>query len=200
MVAKLLAHMKPPVETARARRPAAPGYYELEVAALPTEPPVTYYVQLPPEYDPYRRYPAIVTLHGAGTHAPSSRSTGGRATGRRTARAGARPPATATSSIAPEWTAEHQKEYGYSGPRARRRAGLAPRRLPAVLHRHRPRVPLRPFHRRRRGLGHRPGPSRSLGRRDPHRRPSPTATATATGRTPSYCRSTSSTASWTAAR
>ncbi len=26
-----------------------------------------YYVQLPPEYDPHRRYPAIVTLHGSGT-------------------------------------------------------------------------------------------------------------------------------------
>ena len=29
--------------------------------------PVTYFVQLPPEYDPHRTYPAIVTLHGAGS-------------------------------------------------------------------------------------------------------------------------------------
>ncbi len=84
-------------------------------------------------------------------------------------------------------------------PRARRGAGFAPRRLPAVLHRHRSRVPLRPFHRRRRGLGHRPGPSRSLGRRDPHRRHG-RPLLRCTGRTPSRFPSTSSAASSTPTR
>jgi predicted esterase len=66
LVAKLLAHMRPPV-------PAPdfdlerPGYFELEVAALAGEPPVRYYVQLPPEYDPLRHYPTVVTLRGAAT-------------------------------------------------------------------------------------------------------------------------------------
>jgi predicted esterase len=37
------------------------------VAGLSEQPEITYYVQLPPEYDPYRRYPCVVTLNGAGT-------------------------------------------------------------------------------------------------------------------------------------
>ena len=34
---------------------------------IPGEADVTYYVQLPPEYDPYIRYSTVVTLNGAGT-------------------------------------------------------------------------------------------------------------------------------------
>jgi predicted esterase len=65
-VAKLLAHMKPPVAT-----PAqtVPGYYDLEIHGIEDEPDVTYHVQLPPEYDPYVKYPTVVTLHGAGSTA-----------------------------------------------------------------------------------------------------------------------------------
>lgn len=77
LTARLLAAMKPPVET-----PAPPpfqpptdgappqnavGMYRLQVDSLPGESPVDYLVQLPPEYDPNRRYPVIVTLHGAGS-------------------------------------------------------------------------------------------------------------------------------------
>ncbi len=43
------------------------GYFELSVPGIDKEPPVSYFVQLPPEYDPYRRYPTVVTLNGAGT-------------------------------------------------------------------------------------------------------------------------------------
>ena len=56
LVAKLIAHMKPPLETPSRRK--TPGFYELQVPGIDKEPDVTYYVQLPPEYDPYRRYPA----------------------------------------------------------------------------------------------------------------------------------------------
>ena len=49
------------------RQPA--GFLRARGAGLPGEPPFRYLVQLPPEYDPYRRYPTIVTLHGAGTTA-----------------------------------------------------------------------------------------------------------------------------------
>ena len=68
MVANLLAHMKPPVDPPE---PVAdkPGYYRLKAPGLAKESSVTYYVQLPPEYDPYRLYPTIVTLHGAGPNA-----------------------------------------------------------------------------------------------------------------------------------
>jgi hypothetical protein len=68
MVAKLLAHMKPPVESP-APANDTPGYYELEVPGLSPSPAVPYLVQLPPEYDPLRRYPTIVTLHGGGSTA-----------------------------------------------------------------------------------------------------------------------------------
>ena len=80
--------------------------------------------------------------------------------------------------IAPEWTDEHQKQYGYS---AREHAAVLNSLRDACRrfrHRHRPRVPLGPFDGRRRGLGHRPGPSRPVGGRDSDRGPERTATAT----------------------
>ncbi|MGI8978199.1 MAG: alpha/beta hydrolase-fold protein [Pirellulaceae bacterium] len=44
-----------------------PGLYLLEAKGPSEHPNIKYLVQLPPEYDPYRRYPVIVTLNGAGT-------------------------------------------------------------------------------------------------------------------------------------
>ena len=166
--------------------------------ALAKEPPVTYYVQLPPEYDPYRRYPAIVTLNGDHHRRAADRLVG-RATGqgRRPHRPGRAP---RLHRDRPGVDRRAPEAVRLLGPRTRRRAQLAPRRLPAVLDRHRPRVPLGPFDGRRRGLGHRPGASRSLGGRDSRSWPSPTATAPSIGKTPATCRSTSSPASWTAAK
>jgi predicted esterase len=66
-VAAILAHMKPPIDTPQQLE--ADGYYKLEIRGIENEPDVTYYVQLPPEYDPYVKYPTIVTLHGAMTSA-----------------------------------------------------------------------------------------------------------------------------------
>jgi predicted esterase/tetratricopeptide (TPR) repeat protein len=71
LIADLLSHMKPPVDPPQAVSPRRPGYYKLEVPGLPKEPSITYWVQLPPEYDPYKLYPAIVTLSGAGNSAES---------------------------------------------------------------------------------------------------------------------------------
>jgi acetyl esterase/lipase len=66
-IAALLANMKPPFETPPPSR-EQPGLYQLSVpVGIHDEPDVTYHVQLPPEYDPYVRYPTIVTLNGAGT-------------------------------------------------------------------------------------------------------------------------------------
>jgi pimeloyl-ACP methyl ester carboxylesterase len=64
-VARLLAHLRPPLDA----EPVAeqPGYYELEIPGIDKETNVRYLVQLPPEYSPYRRYPAVVTLNGAGS-------------------------------------------------------------------------------------------------------------------------------------
>ena len=41
--------------------------FELTAPGLPEDPLIKYLVQLPPDYDPYRRYPCVVTLSGAGT-------------------------------------------------------------------------------------------------------------------------------------
>jgi predicted esterase len=65
-VALLVQHMKPPLEPAPVSG-APDGYYELQVPGLVGEPNVTYHVQLPPEYDPHRLYPLIVTLNGTGS-------------------------------------------------------------------------------------------------------------------------------------
>lgn len=65
-IAKLVANMRPPLELPEST-PTAPGLYRLSVPAWDEGPPIEYFVQLPPAYDPYRRYPTIVTLHGAGT-------------------------------------------------------------------------------------------------------------------------------------
>ncbi|HEX4147194.1 MAG TPA: peptidase [Pirellulales bacterium] len=67
MVARLVDHMKPPIDSPESSE-AKPGFFELSVPALDREEPnINYYVQLPPEYDPYRHYPMVVTLNGAGS-------------------------------------------------------------------------------------------------------------------------------------
>lgn len=65
LVAKILAYIKPPLSVPDAS-PERPGYYRLQVDN-PIESDVAkidYVIQLPPEYDPNRRYPMIVTLNG----------------------------------------------------------------------------------------------------------------------------------------
>lgn len=113
LVAGLVGHMKPPLDPPPPPSAEKPGLIELETVALPNEPPVRCLVQLPPEYDPYRRYPAIVTLHGAGTTAAQQIDwwagawmEGGWRSGQ-ASRYG-------YIVIAPQWAAEHQKHYGYS--------------------------------------------------------------------------------------
>jgi predicted esterase len=67
MVAQIVANMKPPLSDKTSAAENATGFYELSVPGFDKEPSVTYYVQTPPEYDPYRAYPTIVTLAGGGT-------------------------------------------------------------------------------------------------------------------------------------
>lgn len=61
-IAKILANMKPPMETEHDDK-LPPGMFEISVPGLAGQPDVTYVVQLPPEYDPYRKYQTIVTLN-----------------------------------------------------------------------------------------------------------------------------------------
>ena len=111
IVAELIAHMKPPLP---APEPVAdkPGYYRIEVTVMPKEPPVAYYVQLPPEYDPYRRYPTVVTLNGYTTPEQQIDWWAGEwdKKGARTGQAARH----GYIVLAPAWTVEHQNQYGYS--------------------------------------------------------------------------------------
>ena len=61
-VAALARQMRPPAEPTAA---IAPGLHELDVVGLEGEPGSRCLVQLPPEYDPLRRYPVVVSLHAA---------------------------------------------------------------------------------------------------------------------------------------
>ncbi|MBW3598002.1 MAG: peptidase [Planctomycetes bacterium] len=109
-VAKLLEHMKPAIEL----EPADRGLYELTAPGLPNEPDFPYFVQLPPEYDPMRKYPCIVSLHAAGTtpqhqidwwagaYSEASVARLGQATRK------------GYIVLAPAWGKEHQRSYDYT--------------------------------------------------------------------------------------
>lgn len=111
-VAQVIANMQPPLappEPVKDRQ----GLYELQFPGQEEEPVVNYTVQLPPEYDPYRKYPTIVTLHGnnttpalqldwwAGVFDEQGRRQG------QAARQG-------YIVIAPQWGRPGQMEYGYT--------------------------------------------------------------------------------------
>jgi pimeloyl-ACP methyl ester carboxylesterase len=101
-VAQLLAHMKPAVP---AGEPLAdrPDRYQLQVQGPGSEPAVTYLIQLPPEYNPYRLYPTVVTLCGEGDTADKQIDWWADYAARQ-----------GYIILAPAWTVEHQRQYGYS--------------------------------------------------------------------------------------
>lgn len=112
-LARLAAHMRPAVETP-AQEGATPGWYELTVPGLREDPDITYYVQLPPEYDPYRRYPAVVTLHGAGTTPAQQIDWWAGAYSDSTKMRLGQGYRHAYVVLAPQWAKPHQREYEYS--------------------------------------------------------------------------------------
>lgn len=90
------------------------GLLKLQTPGISEDPIINYYVQLPPEYDPYRRYPVIVTLNGAGTNAQQQIDWWA---GPHSAKAGMRYGQATRHGyivIAPVWTREHQREYEFS--------------------------------------------------------------------------------------
>jgi enterochelin esterase-like enzyme len=114
-LAKIAKSMKPPRSPELLQEPIPEnGLFQLTCAGAGPVKEFKYQVQLPPEYDPYRKYPCIVTMHAAGSTAahqidwwagPFSdklNSRGGQAT-----RHG-------YIVLAVEWTREHQREYEYS--------------------------------------------------------------------------------------
>ncbi len=63
-LAALIKKMKPPLPFPD-QSVGQPGFFEFSIpVGIDKEPDVNYYVQLPPEYDPYIPYPTIVTLNG----------------------------------------------------------------------------------------------------------------------------------------
>jgi pimeloyl-ACP methyl ester carboxylesterase len=109
--ARLLANMRPPLATDPPEDPNQP--YDLEVQGLSNAPPVRYLVQLPPEYDPYRRYPTVVALHGEGSTPQMQVGWWAGEVGKSGMRSGQ---ATRQGYIvvAPAWGAEHQRQYQFS--------------------------------------------------------------------------------------
>ncbi len=65
-ITRLLKHMLPPWPLTQPSEEVA-GLFELSVPGLSDEPDVIYHVQTPPEYDPHRLYPSVITLHGSAT-------------------------------------------------------------------------------------------------------------------------------------
>lgn len=112
LVDRLLENLTPP-RAAELPEPVAPLTYLLSVDTLRDQPPAAYWVVLPPEYDPHRRYPAIVTLHGQFT-SPQQQLDWWAGTvdaqGNRLGHAGRH----GYIVIAPAWARPEQRSYEYS--------------------------------------------------------------------------------------
>ncbi len=129
-VAKLLAAMKPTLATVTNGQPKEseegeplkddepdqrqdPLHHIFEIAG-PGGTPFAFHVQLPPDYDPYRKYPCIVSLHGAGG-SPRQQidwwaGTYNKQTDLRLGQASRH----GYIVIAPAWTKPYQNKYEYS--------------------------------------------------------------------------------------
>lgn len=110
-IAKILPMMKPVYPIPREPTTGKPGYYQLETPAFGNLPPFTYCVQLPPEYDPNRKYPLIITLHGETT--PEQQIdwwAGNRRNGKRTGHAARH----GYIVVAPLWNVNGSMTYDYS--------------------------------------------------------------------------------------
>jgi poly(3-hydroxybutyrate) depolymerase len=109
-IAAIARQMRPPLEPPPA---VAAGLHEIEVPGLEGEGATRCLVQLPPEYDPLRRYPAVVSLH-AGWSSPLNQiewwagmpGPDGLRRGQATRHG--------TIVIAPAWGRRHQTAYEYS--------------------------------------------------------------------------------------
>ena len=113
LVAQLIARMKPPMPQPE-DSPGKPGFHQFSLpVGIPDEPDVTYYVQLPPQYDPYVRYPTILTLNGTGTTPEQQIDWWAGAPGPDGMRLGQ---ATRRGYIvvAVDWLKEGQHDYGFS--------------------------------------------------------------------------------------
>jgi len=114
-LAALVAHMTPPYPLPELIDKDLPGYSKLAIPSIAGQANATYYVQLPPEYNPQRRYPMIVSLHAVG-HDPTMQIDWWAGEPKANAPPGRQGQAGRYGYIvvAPAWTVEHQTEYEYS--------------------------------------------------------------------------------------
>jgi predicted esterase len=109
-VAALARHMRPPLDPPPEK---AAGLHELTVPGLGGQEPVSCLVQLPPEYDPLRLYPTVVSLHASWSTPLNQIEWWAGLPGADGIRQGQ---ATRQGMIvvAPAWAGEHQSAYDYS--------------------------------------------------------------------------------------
>ena len=112
-LSRIVAAMKPPVET-EVNENALPGEFELKTAGLQEDPEITYRVQLPPHYDPYRKYPCVVTLNGAGSTPQQQIDWWAGEYNEKTAMRMGQASRRGYIVIAPQWSRPRQYQYEYS--------------------------------------------------------------------------------------
>ncbi len=113
-MAAILSHMKPPVGVKKEQWiNERQDFCKLQTASTVVEKPVTYWVQLPPEYDPHRMYPMIVAMNGL-NNTPLQEmewwAGGFNAKGERHGVAGRH----GYITVVPQWSYEGQREYEFS--------------------------------------------------------------------------------------
>lgn len=113
-VGQILKLMKPPLEQPKVAE-RGPGLYELTVTGLPGEGDARYFIQLPPEYDPLRHYPTIVTLPDAGTRPEQMLDFwGGPVVAEKASQRLGQATRHGYITIAVDWQQPHQFHYDYS--------------------------------------------------------------------------------------
>lgn len=112
-IAKILENIKPPLAAPQTEQ-KIPGLYEITVPGIEQQNEFKYFLQLPPEYDPYKRYPCVVTMNSsvtselqqidwwAGAYDEKTHARTGQATRR------------GYIVLAPRWQKQYQSEYDYS--------------------------------------------------------------------------------------
>ena len=112
VVARLLANMKPPAANDDLKETQHANRYEVSVPVegLLKQDEIHYIVQLPEQYEPYRRYPCIVALHGAANSPESEMEWWLGGFGRQREHAARR----GYIVIAPKWMEQKQSQYGYT--------------------------------------------------------------------------------------
>ncbi|GMQ80134.1 MAG: peptidase [Planctomycetia bacterium] len=114
-VSRLIALMKPPLgpDSTDSTDSKTPGFHQLTIPGLVGHADVPYLVQVPPEYDPLRRYPAVVTLNGAGSTPQLQLDWWAGAADNRGQRQG-QAMRHGYITVAIQWQEPHQHRYGYS--------------------------------------------------------------------------------------